>query len=103
MKISYGVSGIEPRSRSRVRSTSAMVSSCPRLFRRLWPPVVRRLLELMQAAAAVDAGRGEQIGLDRHEHGRLRRIVVEVLHHDAVALAGEADHIACLPGMLDPV
>src|SRR5262245_40215579 len=96
MNISYGVSGIVPRSRSRVRSISAMVS-----LRR--PPVVRRLLQLMKATAAVDAGGGEEIGLDRHEDRGLLWVVVEVLHHDAIALAREIDHVARLPRMLDAI
>src|SRR5262249_35586608 len=99
MKISYGVSGIVPRSRSRVRSISAMCRSSLGGGR----AVVGRLLELMEAAAAVDAGGGKQIGLDRQKDRRLRVIVVEVLHHDAVALARQAHDIADLPAVLDAV
>src|SRR5215471_19970560 len=79
------------------------VQSRPSWLLRCRPPEVRRLFQLMKAAAAVDAGGGEQIGLDRHEDRGLLRIVVEVLHHDAVALAGQVDDVARLPGMLDSV
>src|SRR5262245_16712840 len=57
----------------------------------------------MKAAAAIDAGGGEEIGLDRHEDRGLLRMVVEVLHDDAVALARQVDDIAGLPRMLDAV
>src|SRR5712672_2196856 len=57
----------------------------------------------MEAAAAVDAGGGEEIGLDRHEDRGLLRIIVEVLHYDAVALARQVDDVPRLPRVLDAV
>src|SRR5712671_1307638 len=115
IKISYGVSGIVPRSRSRVRSISAMGRSLNEFnVLRIWCAlllsagcfggfVVRRLFQLMETRAAIDAGRGEQIWFDRQKGGGRGFIAVEVLDHDAVALGRQVENVAGFPFVLDAV
>src|SRR4029077_8073741 len=100
MMISYGLSLSGGRSRSRVRSISAMGRRSLVLLVLLAAPVLRRVFELLEAAAAVDTQPFDPVRLRGDECRRLFRIGVEVLYDDALGAERQVEHVARLPRML---
>src|SRR5271168_2896296 len=66
-------------------------------------PIFRRVLDLLEARAAIDAGAGEQIRFGRNEFGRQVRVLVEMLNDDPFLADRKIDDVARLPVMLHAV
>src|SRR5262245_57985415 len=64
---------------------------------------VWRLLDQLEARAAIHAGAFEPVGLAGDEYRAHRGIVVEVLHDDAVALQRQVDHVARGPRVANAI
>src|SRR5438045_508354 len=65
--------------------------------------VLRCVLDLLDTRAAINAVAGVKVGLGLDELRRRLRIVVEMLHDNAVLAQRQVQHVARLPRMLHAV